>query len=296
MRYRPNPCPCSTACRRRRARGPAPDGPVSAVACVARFQGVLGAFYSWFIDTSAPPEGAGAGAHACSKVAAPVVERCRRRRSRASSGARKPLRRRKRPGGPPRGRRGRRPRRAHRAGGAEARAPSAEPLAGTSPSGTGQRRRTREPAKNAGVLVERQRDRADDVSRAYCGYDEAYFHDRPRELASQEKAGTSGARRRRRARGRREPRGRAALVQGRRARGGRGAAPAAEARQNYKRRRRRICGWRRRRRPHPPRSTRGSTSCASAPRATSRRIRSCDGRGRRSMGQFRRPRGRPGCG
>ena len=28
-----------------------------------------------------------------------------------------------------------------------------------------------------------------DVSRAYCGYDEAYFHDRPRELASQEKAG-----------------------------------------------------------------------------------------------------------
>lgn len=27
-----------------------------------------------------------------------------------------------------------------------------------------------------------------DVSRAYCGYDEVYFHDRPRELASQEKA------------------------------------------------------------------------------------------------------------
>ena len=39
--------------------------------------------------------------------------------------------------------------------------------------------------------------------------------------------------------------------------------------------------------PTPPRSTRGSTSCASAPRATSRRIRCLRGRARRSTGQFR---------
>ena len=73
-----------------------------------------------------------------------------------------------------------------------------------------------------------------DVSRAYCGYDEAYFHDRPRELASQEKAGQAA----RAAADAREVvasrEGCAALVQGRRARGGRGAAAAAEARQNYK--------------------------------------------------------------
>ena len=50
-------------------------------------------------------------------------------------------------------------------------------------------RAAREPAKAPEPPKYGYESLLSDVSRAYCGYDEAYFHDRPRELASQEKAG-----------------------------------------------------------------------------------------------------------
>ena len=104
-----------------------------------------------------------------------------RRRSRASSGARKPLRRRKRPGRA--SSRPSRPTCAPRARRAGAEAPRrrrsrrSRPFA---PRGAGQ---------GAGAPKYGYESLLSDVSRAYCGYDEAYFHDRPRELASREKAG-----------------------------------------------------------------------------------------------------------
>ena len=61
-------------------------------------------------------------------------------------------------------------------------APSAEP---PKPAA----RAAREPAKAPEPPKYGYESLLSDVSRAYCGYDEAYFHDRPRELASQEKAG-----------------------------------------------------------------------------------------------------------
>ena len=122
----------------------------------ARLEGVPGAVHTWFIDTSAPPEGAGAGAMPV-PVAAPV-EPAKKPSKRA---AKKPAAKKR---GPP------------RAAEADVRAARAAP-----PS--------REPAKAPEPPKYGYESLLSDVSRAYCGYDEAYFHDRPRELASQEKAG-----------------------------------------------------------------------------------------------------------
>ena len=72
--------------------------------------------------------------------------------------------------------------RAARAAPAPKPAPSAEP---PKPAV----RAAREPAKAPEPPKYGYESLLSDVSRAYCGYDEAYFHDRPRELASQEKAG-----------------------------------------------------------------------------------------------------------
>ena len=65
-------------------------------------------------------------------------------------------------------------------------APSAEP---PKPAVRAAREPAREPAKAPEAPKYGYESLLSDVSRAYCGYDEAYFHDRPRELASQEKAG-----------------------------------------------------------------------------------------------------------
>ena len=94
-------------------------------------------------------------------------------------------------------------------------------------------RAAREPAKAPEPPKYGYESLLSDVSRAYCGYDEAYFHDRPRELASQEKAGQAA---RAAADAREVVASREAALRSSKdaARGGRGAAPAAEARQTCK--------------------------------------------------------------